>query len=326
MKPEPLPQFDGEGGSCTTEEFIEEARTKLTNYSLSDGAATEFVLGALTGCAKAEILSRPANTRSSAGAILDLIRAEFGDHRDLVTLLADFHGRRQGVAEGVYQCAHAVLAAARVNAKRTDTLSEDLIRDRFADGLHPPELRRDVRRYIRGKPGTTFQEAKAEALRWMREDSAPTETLQLQLSAMSAEIVQLRLTVAALSARLEKPQEPAETIPDTSACNWCDQAGHSESDCPAKREYRQRRRRRRRRRRSHGGSHQVRDKQDSPPSMTQQPVYNQQQYHMPDHQPPVAATCAQPMTSPSGLAARTAVKLPRASAGQLGRSLVICYC
>nr|KAG5712786.1 hypothetical protein BaRGS_007383 [Batillaria attramentaria] len=222
MKPEPLPQFDGEGGGCTTEEFIEEARRKLTNYSLSDGAATEFVLGALTGCAKAEILSRPANTRSSAGAILDLIRVEFGDKRDLVTLLADFHGRRQGVAEGVYQYTHAVLAAAaRVNAKLKGTLSEDLIRDRFADGLHPPELRRDVRRYIREKPGTTFQEAKTEALRWMREDSATTEALQLQLAAMSAEIVQLRLTVAALSARLEKPQEPAEAIPDTSACNCC---------------------------------------------------------------------------------------------------------
>nr|KAG5692284.1 hypothetical protein BaRGS_007192 [Batillaria attramentaria] len=262
MKPEPLPQFDGEGGGCTTEEFIEEARRKLTNYSLSDGAATEFVLGVLTRCAKAEVLSRPANTRSSAGAILDLIRVEFGDKRDLVTLLADFHGRRQGVAEGVYQYVHAVLAAAaRVNAKRTDTLSEDLVRDRFADGLHPPELRRDVRQYIRGKPGTTFQEAKAEALRWIREDSATTEALQLQLSAMSAEIVQLRLTVAALSARLEQSPQPAETMPEseTSACDWCDQAGHSECDCPAKREYCQRRRRRRRRR-SQRGSHQVRDK------------------------------------------------------------------
>nr|KAG5704386.1 hypothetical protein BaRGS_031092 [Batillaria attramentaria] len=190
MKPEPLPQFD------------------------------EFVLGALTGCAKAEILGRPANTRSSAGAILDVIRAEFGDHRDLVTLLADFHGRRQGVAEGVYQYAHAVLAeAARVNAKLKDPLSEDLIRDRFADGLHPPELRRDVRRYIREKPGTTFQEAKTEALRWMREDSVTTEALQLQLAAMSEEIVQLRLTVAALSARLEQPPQPAEGVPETSACN-----------------------------------------------------------------------------------------------------------
>nr|KAG5693361.1 hypothetical protein BaRGS_017654 [Batillaria attramentaria] len=49
---------------------------------------------------------------------------------------------------------------------------------------------------------------------------------------MSAEIVQLRLTVAALSARLEQPPQPAETMPEseTSACDWCDQAGHSEND------------------------------------------------------------------------------------------------
>nr|KAG5686550.1 hypothetical protein BaRGS_035221 [Batillaria attramentaria] len=31
---------------------------------------------------------------------------------------------------------------------------------------------------------------------------------------MSAEIVQLRLTVAALSARLEQPPQPAETMPE----------------------------------------------------------------------------------------------------------------
>nr|KAG5705749.1 hypothetical protein BaRGS_027408 [Batillaria attramentaria] len=79
----------------------------------------------------------------------DMNKGEFGDKRDLVTLLSVFHGRRQGKTEGVYQYAHAVLAAAaRVNAKLKDHLSEDLVRDRFADGLHPPELRRDVRRLV----------------------------------------------------------------------------------------------------------------------------------------------------------------------------------
>nr|KAG5702551.1 hypothetical protein BaRGS_003711 [Batillaria attramentaria] len=220
VNPEPLPRFDGEGGSCDAETFVEEARRRLGHYSLADGAGAEYVLSALTGCARAEILSRPADDRRTGAAILDLIQGEFGDKRDLVTLLSVFHGRRQGKTEGVYQYAHAVLAAAaRVNAKLKDHLSEDLVRDRFADGLHPPELRRDVRRYIREKPRTTFQEAKAEALRWMREDSITTETLQLQQAAMSAEITQLRLTVAALSARLEQPPQPAKPMPETSACN-----------------------------------------------------------------------------------------------------------
>nr|KAG5693065.1 hypothetical protein BaRGS_028825 [Batillaria attramentaria] len=286
VNPEPLPRFDGEGGSCDAETFVEEALRRLDHYRLTEGAGAEYVLSALTGCARAEILSRPADDRRTGAAILDLIQGEFGDKRDLVTLLSVFHGRRQGKMEGVYQYAHAVLAAAaRVNAKLKDHLSEGLVRDRFADGLHPPELRRDVRRYIREKPRTTFQEAKAEALRWMREDSITTETLQLQLAAMSAEITQLRLTVSALSARLEQPPQPAEHMPETSACNWCDQAGHSECDCPAKREYRQRRRRRRRRRRSHGGSHQVQDKDSpTPHPLMQQPVYQQHQYQIISHQ------------------------------------------
>nr|KAG5706826.1 hypothetical protein BaRGS_004161 [Batillaria attramentaria] len=149
VNPEPLPRFDGEGGSCDAETFVEEARRRLGHYRLADGAGAEYVLSALTGCARAEILSRPADDRRTGAAILDLIQGEFGDKRDLVTLLSVFHGRRQGKTEGVYQYAHAVLAAAaRVNAKLKDHLSEDLVRDRFADGLHPPELRRDVRRLV----------------------------------------------------------------------------------------------------------------------------------------------------------------------------------
>nr|KAG5702691.1 hypothetical protein BaRGS_013328 [Batillaria attramentaria] len=75
---------------------------------------------------------------------------------------------------------------------------------------------------------------------------------------MSAEIGQLRLIVAALSAKLEEPREPPAATVKTSEqpakpgarCYWCDQAGHFERACPAKASYRQRKRPRRRRRKS----------------------------------------------------------------------------
>nr|KAG5698701.1 hypothetical protein BaRGS_008475 [Batillaria attramentaria] len=77
---------------------------------------------------------------------------------------------------------------------------------------------------------------------------------------MSAEIGQLRLIVAALSAKLEEPREPPAATVKTSEqpakpgarCYWCDQAGHFERACPAKVSYRQRKRPRRRRRQQIG--------------------------------------------------------------------------
>nr|KAG5695745.1 hypothetical protein BaRGS_004490 [Batillaria attramentaria] len=79
---------------------------------------------------------------------------------------------------------------------------------------------------------------------------------------MSAEIGQLRLIVATLSAKLEEPREPPAASVKTSEqpakagarCYWCDQAGHFERACPAKQNYRRRKRpRRRRRQRQLGG-------------------------------------------------------------------------
>nr|KAG5705650.1 hypothetical protein BaRGS_026589 [Batillaria attramentaria] len=70
---------------------------------------------------------------------------------------------------------------------------------------------------------------------------------------MSAEIGQLRLTVAALSAKLGEPRERPATVKTSKQpkaggrCYWCDQAGHFERACPAKQNYRRRKRPRRRR-------------------------------------------------------------------------------
>nr|KAG5689450.1 hypothetical protein BaRGS_026011 [Batillaria attramentaria] len=94
------------------------------------------------------------------------------------------------------------------------------------------------------------------------------EALKLQLSAMSAEIGQLRLTVAALSAKLGEPREQPAAVktskqPKAGArCYWCDQAGHFERACPAKESYRRRKRPRRRRRQRKAGQH-----RQAPPSV-----------------------------------------------------------
>nr|KAG5695124.1 hypothetical protein BaRGS_017223 [Batillaria attramentaria] len=114
---------------------------------------------------------------------------------------------------------------------------------------------------------------------------------------MTAEIGQLRLIVAALSAKLKEPREPPAATVKTSEqpakpgarCYWCDQAGHFEHACPAKENYR-RRKRPRRRRRQRKGQH-----QQAPPSAPPPPTTHHQKR---DNGPKFQAA------APAGLAPR----------------------
>nr|KAG5703036.1 hypothetical protein BaRGS_016197 [Batillaria attramentaria] len=112
---------------------------------------------------------------------------------------------------------------------------------------------------------------------------------------MSAEIGQLRLTVAALSAKLGERREPVSTPQadqehsTRSRCYWCDQAGHFERACPAKQNYR-RRKGPRRRRRQRKGQH-----QQAPPSAPPPPPTHHQKR---DNGPRF------PAAAPAGLAPR----------------------
>nr|KAG5698888.1 hypothetical protein BaRGS_006782 [Batillaria attramentaria] len=100
---------------------------------------------------------------------------------------------------------------------------------------------------------------------------------------MTAEIGQLRLIVAALSAKLKEPREPPAATVKTSEqpakpgarCYWCDQAGHFERACPAKESYRQRKRPRRRRRKSKPKGQHQQAPPSAPPQQTAHP--NKQQ-------------------------------------------------
>ena len=63
------------------------------------------------------------------------------------------------------------MLSTEVNEAKAGTVTDEMLRDRFVDGLHPSSLRRDIRRFVRERDGATFQQARAEALRWTREDS-----------------------------------------------------------------------------------------------------------------------------------------------------------
>ena len=81
------------------------------NYKMEQGAAVEWLLQALAGCARREVLSRPAVT--TAAEVLSILKEAFGD------LLTAFHSRRQGIYERVLEYAQSlVMLSIKVNAAK----------------------------------------------------------------------------------------------------------------------------------------------------------------------------------------------------------------
>ena len=88
---------------------------------------------------------------------------------------------------------------ADLQLQQADAVNPAMLYDRFNGGLHPPSLRRDICRYAREHDDVTFHRARAEALRWMRED---VDVVQPQ---HSKEVEELRVQVAALTAKTAEP-------------------------------------------------------------------------------------------------------------------------
>ncbi|KAK7496946.1 hypothetical protein BaRGS_00011926 [Batillaria attramentaria] len=72
---------------------------------------------------------------------------------------------------------------------------------------------------LRGKPNSTFKEVKQEAQRWMREEGSIASE---QSSSTALEMEQLRLTVAALTAKLDQPPQSASQPPSQRRASVCD--------------------------------------------------------------------------------------------------------
>ena len=52
-----------------------------------------------------------------------------------------------------------LMLCTKVNEAKVGTVNTDMLRDCFLDGLHPPSLRCDIRRFVRDHDGVSFQQA-----------------------------------------------------------------------------------------------------------------------------------------------------------------------
>eukprot|EP00916_Digyalum_oweni_P019571 GHVL01032583.1.p1 GENE.GHVL01032583.1~~GHVL01032583.1.p1 ORF type:complete len:216 (-),score=14.84 GHVL01032583.1:158-805(-) len=152
-----LRRFTGEGDCAET--FIQEAKLILQLQTVPALAAAAWILGALDGRARQEVIRRPAAEVNTPAKIYSILEQTWGDQRDSVALAAAFHRRQQGLGESVSEYASHLRAVwAKTNAAEANTLNDNTLLKTLATGLHPQSLQRDMCRFLREKPAATFDE------------------------------------------------------------------------------------------------------------------------------------------------------------------------
>ena len=77
------------------------------NHKMEQGAAVEWLLQALAGCARREVSSQPAVT--TAAEVLAILKEAFSDQWGLSALLTAFHSQRQSIYECVLEYAQSLV-------------------------------------------------------------------------------------------------------------------------------------------------------------------------------------------------------------------------
>ena len=249
-----LPNFKGESFPGATDQFAREVRRILKNYQLQDGAAVEWIIGALGGAARQEVIGRPDEEIASPKDVLKVLTTTFGDHRSIQVLLSNFHSCRQGRTEGIVEYAQRLQQLAdRVNQTEAGSISPTAVRDRFVEGLAIPALRRDVRRFVRESTSeVSFLMARSEAQRWMREDRdvsdeddvrvAKVEATGSQLSELMTKVDTLLRDKEARDKEMaslreenlrlrSRPVPPGRYSTPPGACFYCKRLGHKKAEC-----------------------------------------------------------------------------------------------
>ena len=169
-----LRKFAGGRDDGMLEEWIGDATRAIAGQT--DADAVDFLLYHLDGVAKEEVRLRPAEERASPAAVFKVLRDCFSEGLTSTQALRKFFERRQKDRESVREFSHALmLLLARV--ERLDaaavTDKDKLLRDQFLENLADPQLRRDIKRWVRDHPTKTFQEIRDEVQRWIDEDGTP---------------------------------------------------------------------------------------------------------------------------------------------------------
>ena len=240
-----LPVFSGEVDDGPVEKFSAEADRVLANYAIAGNVAVEFVLQFLEGEARSEILDLPAAQRDTATKILNHLKAAFADQRPVSALQAAFHSRVQLGGETLMQFSSSLkqldtAIAAKIPGGQGPGAAG--VRDRFAEGVADPNLRRCLSDFIEANPNSNLVEVRQKAMRWTRQGESEVTAAQQQQQAVDgkgdSKADSALEAITTMTAAMTKMMEALSmrtgwrrrTV--NSNCYKCDKPGHFRRNCP----------------------------------------------------------------------------------------------
>lgn len=163
-----VPRFKGADSGLSYGEWKAQVKFMLSSMpSRSNVQKSDFIIGALDGEARREVVILAAEQRSTPALIFKYLDGLYGDNTPIAHLRGMFFDCRQRPGESVrafsLRCRELFQ---RLKDRDPDVFSEagQVLRDQFTMGLQDTELRRELNRMIRRNEVTTFEQARQEAL------------------------------------------------------------------------------------------------------------------------------------------------------------------
>lgn len=132
----------------------------------------KFCFYLIEGEAKNEVKFRSQSSRDIPNKIFNILLETYGASQSFVSLQKLFFQRKQKEGESVREYSHALLSLMRaiMQSKPGGVPGSDiLVRDQFIEHMRDGMLRRELKRYVRLNPDSSFLTVRNEAVSWVEE-------------------------------------------------------------------------------------------------------------------------------------------------------------
>ncbi|XP_038143593.1 uncharacterized protein LOC119785194 [Cyprinodon tularosa] len=178
---------DIEKDGRSVDEFIEEVERVISARNQSAPEQFDFVLSLLRGSALEEVRLRKVDG-DVAKDLFVYLKDAFGDKRSASQLLQNFYNCKQKEGEDIRDFSHSLSQAfsfVRKQQPNSVTNENTVLRDQFIEGVRDLSLRRELRKYVRGKPASTFIEVREEAYLWSLDQAPSTKMVRSKVQTCS---------------------------------------------------------------------------------------------------------------------------------------------
>lgn len=161
-----MSKFDG--NQDRLEDWVQEAKSVISNMGLTGKGASEFLISHLEGDAKREVRVLTTAQRAKPESVLTLLGNQFGERLTASQLISEFHGRKRQKGETSREFSYALLELLDRAVTADPTLHDNkdrLLRDRFIDGIEDHKLYISLGDRVERQPDLGFQDLRDYAFK-----------------------------------------------------------------------------------------------------------------------------------------------------------------